>query len=133
MESKILLLLSMTESFQVIIWLIVNSMDAMLRGFIEYGSITLADGALATQLRLLPVFLFVASVARLFFRRRYLLAACVLAADLYFVYNRLTVFAVRPLNVAELVGNIGLIGLAILLTLPQKIDKPRIPKRRRQL
>ena len=113
----------------LIVWYVVNIAAALVRQFVVYGSVIVVTGEATTLIRVLPVFLLGASVSRLLIRRRWALALFVAAADLYFVYNRLTIFSSKPLAVAELVGNLGLIGLAVLLTLPQRPDRPRQPKR----
>ncbi len=106
-------------------WLVVNMLAAAVRWVIETGSFIVTDKDYATLLRLTPVWMLAASVYRLMVRRRWIEALSIFALDYYFLYNRLTVFSSRPLVLAEMIGNLGLIALAISLMLPQRIDRKR--------
>jgi hypothetical protein len=106
-------------------WLVVNVLAAALRWIIETGSWVVTDKDFATLLRLTPVWMLAGSAYRLLIRRRWYEFVAIVAIDYYFLFNRLTVFSSRPLVLAEMIGNLGLIALSISLMLPQRIDKKR--------
>ena len=109
-----------------LVWMLVNILAAGVRWFIQTGAIPVTDKDYATLLRLTPVVLLAGSVYRLLRRRRWVEALFIACMDLYFLYNRMTVFSARPLVLAEMIGNLGLIGLSISLSLPQRIDKKKV-------
>ena len=114
-----------TSYLDMAAWLAVNALAAVLRWFIATGGMVVTDKDFATLLRITPVVMLAGSVYRLLVRRRWAEAACIAAIDFYFLYNRLTVFSSRPLVLAEMIGNLGLIGLALSLMLPQRIDRKK--------
>lgn len=110
-------------------WIVANIMAAALRWVMLTGAHVVASQDVGTLVRLLPVFMLPFSVLRLAIRRRAGLAVLIAGMDYYFLFNRLTVFSVKPLALAELVGNVCIIGLALVLMLPQRVDKKEMAKR----
>lgn len=113
----------MTVDLDVFLWLLTSLVAAFLRGFQTIGATTVANPDLGTLVRMLPVLVIPFSALRQFQRRRPSYGLALLMIETYFIFNRLTVFALKPLSLAELVGNIGLIWLGVLLLRPQKPDK----------
>lgn len=59
-----------------------------------------------------------------------LLGIALIAIEVYFIYNRLTVFSSKPLVLAELLGNLGLMLLGLLFITPQKYWRKPPPEGR---
>ena len=108
---------------ETFLWLLTSLIAAFLRGFQTIGATPLASPELGTLVRMLPVLVIPFSAWRQFRRGRPSYGLALLMIELYFIFNRLTVFALKPLGLAELVGNVGLIWLGVLLLRPQIPEK----------
>ena len=108
---------------EVFLWLLTSLIAAFLRGFQTIGAYALASPELGTLVRMLPVLVIPFAAWRQFRRCRAQYGLSLLLIEVYFIFNRLTVFALKPLSLAELLGNIGLIWLGVLLLRPQTPPK----------
>ena len=88
----------------------------LVREFIAAMGYHVAPAALGTLVRMLPLMVLPFAAARSLWRGAFWLALALICMELFFVYNRLTGFANKPLTVAELIGNGGelLLGLILL-------------------
>jgi len=102
---------------------LVNLLAALVRGFVAWGSPLVADNDAATTIRLVPVIFLACAAFRQVQRWRLVRALGLILMDLYFLFNRLTVFSVKPMSLGELLGNIGMVVVALAL-LPGQPDRP---------
>ena len=80
----------------------------------------IAGPEVGTVVRMLPVLVLPFAAWRQLRRRRTSFALSLLLIELYFIFNRLVVFALKPLSLAELIGNLGEVWLGVLLLRPRK-------------
>jgi len=103
---------------------LVNLLAALVRGFVAWGSPLVAGNDAATAIRMTPVIFLACAAFRQVQRWRLVRASGLVLMDLYFLFNRLTVFAVKPMTLAELLGNLGMVVVALALLLPGRPDRP---------
>jgi hypothetical protein len=111
----------------VFLWLLTSLIAAFLRGFQTLLATELGSPEIGTLVRMLPVLVIPFAAFRQFQRRRLPYGLSLLLIEVYFIFNRLTVFALKPLSLGELLGNIGLIWLGVLLLRPERPRKERKP------
>ena len=103
------------------LWEFTSLLAALLRQFVAFGGAVVAGPDIGVAVRFLPLLILGAASIRQFRMCRPLLGFALIFTDLYFLYNRLSVFATKPLVLAEVIGMIGLSVLgAWLLMLPRK-------------
>ncbi|MGY2892736.1 hypothetical protein [Deinococcus sp. UYEF24] len=105
-------------------WYLVNLLAALVRAFVIWGSPLVADNDAATAIRMVPVIFLAFAAIRQVQRWRLVRASGLILMDLYFLFNRLTVFAVKPMTLAELLGNLGMLVVAFALLMPGRPDRP---------
>lgn len=96
---------------------------AALREFQSLMATPLANPQIGSFVRILPILALPFGAMRALSARAWtskVLGMALIFIELYFIYNRLTVFAIKPLVVGELIGNAGLMMLGVLLLLPQR-------------
>ena len=106
------------------LWEFASLLAALLRQFVAIGGMVVASADIGAAVRFLPLLILVAAAIRQFAACRPWLGLTLVLVDLYFLYNRLSVFIGKPLVLGEVVGMIGLSGLGVwLLLLPRKERK----------
>ena len=110
----------------------------VLRQGVEWlaGEVFSADVAIIVRMACIIPLLF--GAVRAWKRGYYALAIPLFLIELYFLYNRLTIFADKPMAWAELIGNVGLLWLGVLFLVPfrywrqgrQQADEDRLAAER---
>lgn len=90
----------------------------VLRQSVEGLGYVVVGGVMAVIIRIACIIPLLFGAVRSWKRGYYVLALPLFLIELYFLYNRLTVFSVRPLSIAEALGNLGLLWLGILFLIP---------------
>lgn len=104
------------------LWLVTNLYAAGVRAFADYGATFIASPDIGAFARVVPIIVLFWATVRQFRRGKVLRGLSLIATLVYFLYNRVAVFNDKPLVLAELLGNAGLILLALTLILPQRRD-----------
>ena len=108
------------------LWVVTNLVAAFMRGFQTLGALPIANPEIGTVVRMLPVLVLPFAAWRQLRRRRIPYALSLGLIELYFIFNRLTVFALKPLSLAELIGNLGEVWLGVLMLRPRKETPDRV-------
>ncbi len=105
---------------EIILTVLADLLGLSVRWFITTMAREVASPDVATLWRMAPILILPFAAGRAFTRCRFVLALALVFVELYFLFNRLTIFSLKPLSLAELLGNVGLITLAFLLLLPKR-------------
>lgn len=98
------------------------------RSYVDFGAVPVFDSFWSSVVYFFGLLSLPFGAARQARARRWLLAVPLIALELYFIHNRLTLFSHVQLTRASLLGNVALLALGLVFTLPIEIWG-RLPKK----
>lgn len=99
------------------------------RSYVDFGAVPVFDPFWSSVVYFFGLLSLPFGAARQARARRWLLAVPLIALELYFIHNRLTLFSNVQLTRASLLGNVAILALGVVFMLPIEIWA-RLPRRR---
>ena len=115
-------------SIESVLTILTELIAYLLREGVALLGTVVATSDVAAVWRFAPIVALPFAVMRSFWRGAFGLGVALLGMEIYFVYNRLTVFANKPLSLAELLGNLSELLLALILLIrKERWERARRP------